>query len=286
MKKELKFLRGVISVKQEENKITVVASDETLDRHGDVLPIENWDLSKFKSAPRMLVDHDHQVSSIVGKWENVRIEGKQLLMEANFHNITELSRAVAEMVKQAYLDTVSVGFIYHGPKQDGGHDTFELIETSWVTVPANPSAKVQASLKSLQEKTLTDEETAKVKDYLGKDLEEDEEVAEDDDEEKLGDEDEEEEVAGDDDEKEITPEKLMEHFGITPCKTVEEVKKVKSGIVVVEASLILKLLADSEKLLTLTQAGQASFQNRLLKESFKEAARMINHSLRELNKVV
>jgi len=121
MKIKKQYLVAKVKVLKSAGKITVVASDETLDRHGDVLPIDQWDLTKFLMSPRMLVDHNHQVEKIVGKWENVRIEGKQLLMDANFHGFTPLSKAVEEMVNKDYLDTTSVGFIQHGPKEDGGN---------------------------------------------------------------------------------------------------------------------------------------------------------------------
>lgn len=259
------FLKGVIKINKSNDLITVIASDETLDRHGEVLPIENWDLSKFKMAPRMLVDHDHQVSSIVGKWLNPRIENNQLLMDADFHDITELSRSTHEMVDKGYLDTVSVGLIFHGPEKDGGHPLFELIETSWVTVPANPSARV---VKSLMDKGLTTEETSKMKEYVEKF----EDIAE---------EEAEEEVAEEEEEEEIPPEEDDFSDDEKVLKTAEEIKSATTETIRVERAFILKLIADSEKLLTLTQN---SFQTRLMKESFKEAARMINHSLRELNK--
>lgn len=276
-KKNLNYFKGVIQIKQGENKITVVASDETLDRHGDVLPIESWDLTKFKSAPRMLVDHDHQVSSIVGKWENVRIEGKQLLMDANFHGITELSKAVQRMVMEKYLDTVSVGFIPHGPTKDGGNPTFELIETSWVTVPANPSARVQASLKALLEKQADDSEIAKVKEYMGKDLEEEEEIESDPEEV--------EPPVGPMNDEEI--EKKLGEMGMQVCKSAVDIRNVTDKkLLVVDAKFALKLLEDSEKLLTLTQAtSEASLHRKLILESMKEAARIVNHSLRDLKKV-
>ena len=265
-----KFLRGKIELKKLGDVITVVASDESLDRHGDVLPIENWDLSKFIRSPRMLVDHNHEVASIVGKWTNVRIEGKKLLMDADFHGITELSKAVQEMVQKDYLDTVSVGFISHGPTRDGGSDSFELIETSWVTVPANPNARVELAMKSALEKT-TDEEKKSIKSFVGDDeLESSDDIIPD-------------ETDEDEPEPTIITEPVIDDekdFN----KVNPEVKEVK-----ITYRLFKKLIEDSEKLQTLTIADKADVDKalrtaKIMKLAFKEAAHVVSDALRQLNK--
>lgn len=271
-----KFLRGKIEVKKNNDVVTVIASDETLDRHGDVLPIEQWDLTKFMLSPRMLIDHNHEVASIVGKWENVRIEGKKLLMDAKFHGITDISKAVEEMVKTGYLDTVSVGFIYHGPEEDGGRDSFELIETSWVTVPANPSARVQTSLKTALEKKTSDEELGKIKEFVG-----DEEMESSDD------------ILPDDEEPEdVEPEVIPEDDAEVSVKSIAEFKELKEDTekVLCDYKFVLGLISDSEKLLTLTdedkaRVGEALRSAKIMKFAIKEAVHQLNDSLRKLNKV-
>lgn len=283
MKHKLKFLRGIIEVKAEDGKITVVASDETLDRHGDVLPIDQWDLTKFISAPRMLVDHDHQVSSIVGKWLNPRIQGKQLLMDADFHGITDLSKAVQKMVQDGYLNTVSVGFIPHGPSEDGGREVFELLETSWVTVPANPNAQIQASLKAILDKKVEDADTAKIQAYLGKEGDEETIDAEQDDDKIDGT----EPDAGD--EGSVIEPTELQAMAADPVKSIESFNKLakKEGVVVCDYGFLSNLIADSVKLGELTAAGKiakkASRDAQLIKLSIREAATLINRSLAALN---
>lgn len=159
--KKLQFTAKI--VKGDGKSITVVASDETLDRHGDVLKIEDWDLSQFLKAPRMLIDHDHRVEKIVGRWENPRIENRQLLLDANFHDITELSRAVHQMVMEDHLNSVSIGAIYNAPERDGERGRMELIETSWVTVGANPNALVVSRALEITE---SDEDVNKIKEFV------------------------------------------------------------------------------------------------------------------------
>lgn len=283
MKKQ--YIVAKVKLVKASNKITVIASDETLDRHGDVLPIDQWDLTKFLGSPRMLVDHNHQVEKIVGRWENARIENKQLLMDANFHEITPLSKAVKEMVDGDYLDTVSVGFISHGPAKDGDRGSMELIETSWVTVPANPSARV---MKAALDEQVSDEQKVKVKDFL-KDLSDNGKPADDEDDE---DEDESLEDAGDDDDDKIddTEKDDEEELSLgTAITSVEMFKKLPKETLKVECSydFIMQLVNDSEKLKTLTESEKAkvdaAFKSRLVQEALKEAARMVNHALKEIN---
>ena len=295
MKKQ--YLKAKVDVKANGDVITVVASDETLDRHGEVLPIEAWDLSKFKQAPRMLVDHDHSVSSIVGKWVNPRIEGKQLKMDAVFHDITELARAVKEMVVQKFLDTVSVGFIFNEPEEKTGTPTFELIETSWVTVPANPSARIQTSLKSLAEK-ISAEEKVKIKNFDKEtEIEESDEILPDgEDEQPLEDEPEKEPELIPSEEPLDNSLEAMEGRGFKIVSTKEDfdewmfINRAKETLFALCDTLFLsKLLERSEQLETLTQENKTRIMSeqkaKLSRLALKEAAGYISHALREMNKV-
>ena len=139
MKKEIISLKA--SIQEVNGKMTIVASDETVDRSGEVVRARQWDLSNFLKSPRLLVDHDYSVKSIVGKAVNARVENAKLLFEPLYHDITELARQVKEMVDQGFLDTVSVGFIRKG---EGNNVVNELLEISFVAVPANPNARVLA----------------------------------------------------------------------------------------------------------------------------------------------
>jgi|TARA_Y100000310_G_scaffold78987_1_gene75645 HK97 family phage prohead protease len=157
------YIKGLLK-KSDDGKFQFIASDETKDRHGEVIPIASWDLKNFNKAPRLLVDHDHRVEKIVGKASNMRIEKSdkpQLVFDAIFHEITELSREVKEMVVNGFLDTVSVGFIPHEPEGDGDISMNELVEVSLVTVPANPNAGQIKSLMEKEEKSETKKQIEK-----------------------------------------------------------------------------------------------------------------------------
>ncbi len=297
-KRKEQFLKAKVIIQKDEKKITVIASDETFDRHGDVLPIESWDLSKFLTAPRMLIDHDHRVSSIVGKWENVRIEGKKLLMDANFHDFTDIAKAVRQMVEEGYLNTVSVGFIFNPPEGDRQRPTFELIETSWVTVPANVNARVTEMLKSATEKSISAETEKQVKEFAGetkdeedpdKDPEEEEEEIEPKIDPETGEPIEPEEV----DEEEEIPEADLDDEEELALGSIAEFKEKDStldekGNVLISVSFLRKLVADSEQLQTLTDKGLEVIRAKKVAEitrlAMKEAAGLLSHSLREANK--
>ena len=129
-----------------EKSVTVVASDETLDRQGEVIKADGWDLTNFKKNPVMLVFHDyHQLP--VGKW-NAYVKDGKLYAEAEFAD-TERGREVRDLVMNGFLNTVSVGFmVLERDEKDSNIITkAELLEISWVPVPANPSALVQLAEK-------------------------------------------------------------------------------------------------------------------------------------------
>jgi HK97 family phage prohead protease len=115
-----------------------------------------------KKNPVLLVNHDYKVENIVGAAKNIRNEENKLVFDSVFHEITQLSRDVKEMVKGGFLNTVSVGFMRKGPKKDGDMDKNELFEISFVPVPANPSA---ARLKAALEAGVNQEEKSKIEEW-------------------------------------------------------------------------------------------------------------------------
>jgi len=126
--------------KADNGDLTIVASDETVDRMGEVVPIDAWDLGNYKKNPVLLVDHDYKVSNIVGRAKNIKIDGKSLTFTPEFHDITQLAKEVRAMVESDFAPAVSVGFLPHGAQKDGGKIKNELLEISFVSVPANPNA--------------------------------------------------------------------------------------------------------------------------------------------------
>lgn len=143
-------------IEEIEGKQVFVATDETIDREGEILSIDGWDLGNFKKNPVMLWSHNPYEPNI-GKWENIRfrtVDGKKkMTMEPVFHRLSDLSKLIAEMVDQGFMKTLSVGF---RPFEKDGNRYIkqELLETSFVNIPANPEATDFAMSKGFGEETV------------------------------------------------------------------------------------------------------------------------------------
>lgn len=162
---EKKFIEAKLE-KLADGKLEFIATDETLDRQGEVIPIDSWDLGNFKKNPVLLVNHDYKVQNIVGRAENLKFTDrggrKAMTFEPIFHGITQLAREVEAMVRETILSTVSVGFMRRAPGEDGDRQVNELMEISFVPVPANPGAE---RIKSLIDPALSLEDEKAVKEF-------------------------------------------------------------------------------------------------------------------------
>jgi len=123
-----------------------ILSDATPDRMGDVIDADGWDLGNFKNNPVALFNHNPNFP--IGKWVNLRTgDGKlrghlQLARKGTSDRINE----IISLVEQNILRAVSVGFLPRKsePLTKGGSGLrfkqTELVETSLVSIPANPNA--------------------------------------------------------------------------------------------------------------------------------------------------
>jgi len=131
--------------------IRFVASDESVDRYGDIIRVGGWDLGNFKKNPVLLFGHASREPPIgvADAW----VEGKQLLADATFlpEGVSAFADEIWRIVEAGALSAVSVGFL---PTEDPnvlrdekneyvtGFEFIaqELLELSVVSVPANPQA--------------------------------------------------------------------------------------------------------------------------------------------------
>lgn len=127
-----------------------VLSDETVDRHGDIVRASGWKLSDFKKNPIALAGHNHDLRQVVGVWQNVRVVGKQLIgrLKLAEEGTSEVVDVARKLLEQRIIKAVSVGFrvLEWEPRDEkepwGGWDISKaaLHEVSLVAVPANPNA--------------------------------------------------------------------------------------------------------------------------------------------------
>ena len=130
----------------EGSGLEFVLSDATPDRMGDIIEQNGWDLGNFTKNPVALFNHRSDFP--IGKWTNLRvIDGKlrgylQLAKKGTSARINE----IISLVEQNILRAVSVGFVpkTSEPITKNGSgmrfNTSELVETSLVSIPANPNA--------------------------------------------------------------------------------------------------------------------------------------------------
>lgn len=135
--------------------IHFVASDESVDRYGDIIRVEGWDLKQYNKNPVMLFGHNSREPPI--GTTKVSIEGKQLLAEATFlpEGVSDFADEIWRIVDAGALRAMSVGFLptkmpdpiwaEDDPDHKGWPTGYEfngqeLLENSVVPVPANPAA--------------------------------------------------------------------------------------------------------------------------------------------------
>lgn len=121
---------------------TFVLSDESRNSYGFVVKTSGIDTTQFQRNPVMLYMHDRE-SGVVGRWENIRIEGAQLLADAVFDASTELGAKVKKQVDNGFLRCASIGIERITQETLNGVETVvkcRLIEASIVDIPSNSNA--------------------------------------------------------------------------------------------------------------------------------------------------
>lgn len=140
-----------------------VLSDATQDRYGDIIEPSGWDLKWFKKNPIALFGHSS--SFPIGTWSNVRVEGGKLIAKLNLAARGTSARIdeLISLVEQGVLRAVSVGFKplkwepidKEKPYAGLRFLKAELMETSLVSVPANPAALAVAKSLNLSTETMS-----------------------------------------------------------------------------------------------------------------------------------
>jgi len=142
-----------------DRTLEFVGSTSDVDRYGDVIEVEGWDLKNYKKNPVFLWTHDYKQLP-VGKAVKVGKSEKGLLFQVKFPTVEEYAFAdtVYKLYLGGYLRATSVGFrdLEREPITDkeGRQTGFrykkqELYELSAVPVPANPNALIMAVQKGV-----------------------------------------------------------------------------------------------------------------------------------------
>lgn len=246
----------VKSIDKELGTLEAIFSTQDVDRHGDIVLQDGWDLSMFKKNPVILNSHNYgDAADVIGKASNVKVEGKKLQGKITFAvNENPKAKVIFDLYAGGFLNAFSVGFIPKKFKEnkDGSTDWYtieesELLEVSAVSVPAN--ARALAKAKGIDTDVLGNEQ-----DHENDDEGEDDEIpqgdevqtadgeptpddgdggeGEPDEDDAAGDED-----AGDSGDEEIVPEKDKEADEIEPeePKEASYARKVADALVRLES---------------------------------------------------
>lgn len=140
-----------------------VLSDDTVDRYGDIIDAKGWVLTNFKKNPIALFGHSNGFP--IGTWANLRVEGNKLIgtLKLAARGTSARIDELISLVEQGILRAVSVGFIPiksepinpdrpYGPQK---YTKQELVETSLVSVPANPAALALAKQLNISDETMS-----------------------------------------------------------------------------------------------------------------------------------
>jgi HK97 family phage prohead protease len=140
--------------------VTFVLSDGSVDRMGDTIDPDGWDLAAFRKNPVVLWAHD-ALAPPIGRLTNVFSDGTRLIGDVEFAaaETYEFADTIFRLVREGFLSAGSVGFLpiefYFAKDRDRsmGVDFHqcELLEFSIVPVPANANALAQACAKGLLE---------------------------------------------------------------------------------------------------------------------------------------
>jgi HK97 family phage prohead protease len=140
------------SFDDESRAVHFIASDESVDRYGDIVKAD-WNLSPFKKNPVLLWNHDQSIPAI-GDVAPIGVENRRLMVQANFTEpgVNPFADQLYKLVKAKVIRAVSVGFtvdpanveLIRNSKDEwtGGYryNNPELLELSLCNVPANAHA--------------------------------------------------------------------------------------------------------------------------------------------------
>ena len=149
----VKFVRptALKLLNEQEGLISAVVSTEDVDRDGDIVRQNGWDLTHFSTHPILLSSHNYRgLTNQIGEWTKMQVEGTELVGEAKYY--IEQGNQEADwgfLLASKGRAAFSVGFVPDMSKakqiEAGGTISYEfqgqeLLEVSQVTVPSNPQA--------------------------------------------------------------------------------------------------------------------------------------------------
>lgn len=145
--------RKAVGVNQDTgmNVYRFTASTASVDRDGDIIMQDGWELDNFAKNPVILYGHDQFGTFPVGKAIAADVKGDSLSVDVDFtpRSVSESGHEVYRLVDAGFLNAVSVGFapiefVWNDEHKGYDFHRTELLEVSIVAVPANQEALIAA----------------------------------------------------------------------------------------------------------------------------------------------
>lgn len=148
----------VLKVDDKKKQIRFLVTTDTVDRDGEILTKDGWDIENYKKNNVVLADHIYSIKNVIGKAE-IEFTKKGMEAVATFAvKENKLAEFAYKMYKAGFLHAVSVGFRpTKGEFKEVGNEQLwhilekEMLEFSAVAVPANPEA-LSLAAKSIKVK--------------------------------------------------------------------------------------------------------------------------------------
>ena len=121
----------------------VLCDSETINSYGFKTDVKGINLSRFEKNPVMLYQHNPQM--VIGRWEDIKIEGGQLSATPVFDMEDPEAAEIARKVEQGFIKGCSMGIVIKQMTRTKGIDTATesvLLEASIVSIPADENALV------------------------------------------------------------------------------------------------------------------------------------------------
>lgn len=147
----------------------IVGSSAVVDRMGDIIDQEGWNLKDYLNNKVILWGHNvREERPPIAKALKVWVEGKgtkhaKLMFDIKFDLQDSFAAEIYRKIKDGFLNTVSVGFLPHEWEELDPDNWFgglkftkqDLLELSVVPVPANPEALIQLNSMAKADKRFT-----------------------------------------------------------------------------------------------------------------------------------
>jgi len=153
MQMERKLNLKIKSAERESNVYTGIATSNDVDRLRERINLRGLrNLDEYLQNPILLYNHDPK--SPIGVVESVNIKEDEIEVTFRLAS-TPLAQEVKTLIDDGVLRALSIGFISHRQRAEDGiliHDEWSWLETSVVSIPANPKALIR---RDIDEVTLT-----------------------------------------------------------------------------------------------------------------------------------